>query len=169
MNFKSKNVLDELLFLLTKIALILLTFALLFTFVYGAIRYPEPFMAPSVKDGDLAVFYRYNKSKYLPGDTVVLKVNGQKQARRVVAVGGDVVDITEEGLKINGALQQESGIYGSTRRYQEGIDFPLTVPKGQVFLLADSRENAIDSRIYGCVETKNTLGKIMTVVRRRDI
>jgi signal peptidase I len=159
----------ELLFLLIKIASIALTFVLLFTLLFGIVRYQEPSMTPAIKAGDLVIFYRYKGSGYLPQDTIMLEINGQKQVRRVVAVAGDIVDITEEGLVINGALQQEMEIYQDTERYAEGVEFPLTVPEGQVFVLGDSRAGATDSRIYGCVKINDTLGKVMTVIRRRSI
>ena len=142
---------------------------LLFTFLFGVIRYEEPSMAPAIKDGDLVLFYRYAGADYLPQDVVVLEYNGQRQARRIVATAGDTVDITEDGLIVNGALQQEPEIFQNTERYQEGVSFPLTVPEGQVFVLGDSRIGSTDSRIYSCVEIKDTLGKVMTVIRRRGI
>ena len=159
----------ELLFLVLKIAVILLIFAALFTFFFGLARYAEPSMYPAIKDGDLVIYHRYTKYGYLPQDTIILKHNGQIQARRVVATAGDVVDINEDGLAINGAMQQEMGIYQKTERYAEGVSFPLTVPEGFVFVLADSRSGATDSRIYGPVEIDDTLGKIMAVIRRRSI
>jgi signal peptidase I len=87
----------------------------------------------------------------------------------VVATAGDVVDINEDGLVINGALQQEPRIHEATERYEEGVIFPLTVPEGHVFVLAASRTDATDSRIYGPVEIEDTLGKVMTVIRQRNI
>jgi len=159
----------DMLYLLIKAGSIALIFLLLLTFLYGIIRYPEPGMAPAIKDGDLVVFYRYTNAGYLPRDVVVLEYNGQKQVRRVVATAGDTVDITGEGLVINGALQQEPEIFQKTERYQDGVSFPLTVPEGQVFLLGDSRRGAADSRIYGCVSIEDTSGKVMTVIRRRSI
>ena len=158
----------DLLFLLAKIGVIALVFVLLFTFLFGIMRYPEPSMAPAIKDGDLVIFYRGDHD-FQPRDAVVLVVDGQKQVRRVVALEGDLVDITEDGLVINGALQQELGIYQKTERFTEGVDFPLTVPLGQVFVLGDDRANATDSRIYGCVKISDVLGSVMTVIRRRDI
>jgi signal peptidase I len=162
-------VLKDLLFLLLKIALIALTFLLLFTFLFGILRYQEPYMTPAIKDGDLVIFYRYTKVGYLPQDALALKLNGQTQVRRVVATAGDTVDITADGLKINGALQQETEIYQQTERYEEGVSFPLTVPEGEVFMLGDSRTGATDSRMYGCVKVEDTLGKVMAVIRRRSI
>jgi len=166
---RGPSIWKDLLSLLLKIALIALTFVLLFTFLFGIMRYQEPSMAPAIKDGDLVFFYRYNQSGYQPGDAVALEHKGQSHVRRVIATAGDTVDITESGLLINGALQQEPGIYQRTERYEEGMSFPLTVPEGQIFVLGDSRAGATDSRIYGCVKIEGTLGKVMTVIRRRGI
>jgi len=163
------SVVKDMLALILKVGLIVLIFALLLTFLYGSIRYQEPGMAPAIKDGDLVLFYRFKGVGYLPQDVIVIKYSGQKQARRVVAISGDMVDITEDGLLINGALQQEPEIFQQTERYQDGISFPLTVPEGQVFVLGDSRIGATDSRIYGCVDIEDILGKVMTVIRRRCI
>ena len=163
------SVWKDLLFLFMKIGAIALVFMLIFTFLFGIIRYAEPSMAPAIKDGDLVIFYRSAEGGFKPRDAVVLEIEGQKQVRRVVATAGDSVDITEEGLVINGALQQEQGIYQKTERYTEGVDFPLTVPEGHVFVLSDDRANATDSRIYGSVRTGDILGNVMTVIRRRNI
>ncbi len=158
----------DLLFFVLKNAVILLVFVLLFTFVFGIMKNPEPSMSPAFKDGDLIVFHRYTQSGYMPRDAIVVEADGQKQVRRVIATEGDTVDITEDGLLINGALQQEPEIFQKTERYQEGIDLPVTVPEGHVFVLGDNRESATDSRIYGMVETDNTAGKVIAVIRRRS-
>ena len=159
----------DLLFLLIKVASIVIVLLLLVTFLYGIVRYHEPSMALAIKDGDLVLFYRYSTAGFLPQDVIMLNYNGQHHARRVVATAGDTVDITDDGLIVNGALQHEPEIFHKTERYQEGVSFPLTVPEGHVFVLADSRTGAADSRIYGCVKAEDTLGKVMTVIRRRGI
>jgi len=159
----------DVLALAAKLATIALAFALLFTFLFGVQRYRDASMDPAIRDGDLVVFFRYTKRGYLPRDAVVLKLGGQKHVRRVVATAGDTVDITEDGLMVNGALQQEADIYRRTERYEQGVDFPLTVPEGQVFVLSDNRTDGADSRIYGCVKISDTLGKVMAVLRRRSV
>jgi signal peptidase I len=125
-------------------------------------------MTPAVKDGDLVMFYRLDK-EYAAGDLTILSYQGEREVRRVVAIAGDTVDITKEGLLINGAIQQELNIYEETPRYAEGIDFPLTVGEGSVFVLGDSRENATDSRIYGAVRASDTEGTVVAIVRRRGL
>lgn len=162
------SLLKEILFLLGKIAAILAAFLLIFTYIFGLYRNMDASMVPAVKDGDLVIFYRLDKD-YVAQDTLVLEVAGEKQVRRVIATAGDTVDIIEDRLLINGARQQETLIYEPTQQYEGGVKFPLTVSKGQVFILGDSRINATDSRIYGTVDSKDTLGKVMTILRRRNI
>lgn len=163
-----RTVLSELFRLLVKIAAIALIALALFTFLFGLHRSTENDMHPMVKDGDLIVYYRLDKS-YKASDVVVIEQGGEFQTRRVIAVAGDRVDITENGLMINGAYVQESNIYEETHRYAQGTEFPLVVGENQVFVLGDSREHAQDSRIYGCVDTDDICGTVMLILRRRGI
>ena len=158
----------DLLLLLVKLLMVAAVFAILLFFVFGIMRCPDLSMSPAVKDGDLVIYYRLDKS-YAANDVIVVDMDGELSVRRVVAVAGDTVDITEDGLVVNGAMQQEANIYEETNRYEEGVDFPLTVREGQVFVLGDSRENSTDSRIYGPVDIHETKGKVMTIIRRRGI
>ena len=73
---------------------------------------------------------------------MVIKQDGGRQIRRVAAVSGDVVDVTEEGLNVNGYQQQEADIYTETLPYKNGIEYPLTVGEGQIFVLGDNRISA---------------------------
>jgi len=158
----------DLLGLLVKMVAIAAAAALVFTFLYGLARSADPDMAPAVRDGDLVLFYRLDKD-YAVGDLVLLRFQGNLQVRRVVAGAGDTVDITENGLVINGAVQQEPGVYQATRRYQDAVSFPLTVGQGQVFVLGDARENAADSRVYGPVDAAGTLGTAIAIIRWRGL
>lgn len=157
----------DILALLGKIATLGILFVLLFTVLFGLLRNQDAGMYPGVKDGDLVVFYRLDKT-YNAQDLLILDYQGQRQVRRVVAAAGDTVDITKEGLLVNGSPQQEQAIYEITERYDSGLELPLTLKEGEVFVLGDAREHASDSRIYGVVDTKKTLGKVMMIIRRRE-
>lgn len=168
-NKKPPSLLWDLLFVLLKIGIIILVFVAIFTFIYGAFRCDDPSMSPAIKDGDLVVYYRLDKN-YVLSDVAAIEENGHVTAKRVVAESGDTVDITEDGkLIVNGAIQQETSIYEDTYRYEEGIDFPVTLKEGEIFLLGDARENSTDSRIYGPVQEEDTLGKVIIIFRRRGI
>jgi len=163
-----EGVMTEFLLLLIKMAAIIAVIVLIFTVMFGIFRNADISMSPAIKDADLVFFYRMDKN-YVKSDVLILKYQGKEQARRVIAVAGDTVDIKEDGLYLNGAHQQEPEIYEKTVRYDTGVEFPLTVGEGQVFVLGDGRENVTDSRVYGCVNVSDTLGKVMTIVRRRGI
>ena len=165
---KDASIWRELRPLVIKVGVIAIIIALTFTFVYGLHAHAEPGMNPSVKDGDLVLYYRLDK-KHKVGDLVLLTFQGQNQVRRVVAVTGDTVDITEEGLFINGALQQEPDRCQLTQRYTNGAEFPVTLKANEVFVLGDARENATDSRVYGPVSTKDIRGAVITLLRRRNL
>ena len=99
----------------------------------------------------------------------MIEKNGKTQIRRIIAKSGDTIDITADGLKINGYLQQESNIYKDTLPYKEGIRFPITLRNNEYFVLGDNRTNAEDSRIYGVVNKKEIKGIIMILVRRSGL
>lgn len=163
------SALTDLILLLFKVGLVVVFLLILFTFFYGLTQVRDTSMDPAVKEGDIVIYYRSDKD-YASGDPVVVEYNGELQVRRVVAVAGDTVDISENGgLIINGSTQIESGIYTETYPYTEGITFPVTVGQGEIFVLADNRTDATDSRIYGTVATSATKGSVMTILRRRGI
>ncbi|MBU5584545.1 signal peptidase I, partial [Enterococcus sp. S181_ASV_20] len=76
---------------------------------------------------------------------------------------------TEEGVIINGNLQVETQIYDETLPYVKGIDYPVKIGTGQVFVLGDKRTVAVDSRVYGPIDVNDSLGKVITILRRRNI
>ena len=49
--------------------------------------------------------------------------------------------------------------------FKEGASFPIKLDKGEVFLMGDNRPEAVDSRQFGAVPAKDTLGRVMTVIR----
>ncbi|MCL2492105.1 MAG: signal peptidase I [Coriobacteriia bacterium] len=159
---------QELKALAFKTIAIIVSALLLFTFVYGLHYNVEPGMYPSIKDGDLVMYSRWSKD-YRAGDLLMLRTQGKTHVRRVVAIAGDTVDITEQGLVINGSLQQEPDIKQETNRYAEGVDFPLTISEGEVFVLGDARDGATDSRIYGAAKEGDTEGTVISVLRRRNL
>lgn len=167
-NKKQPSLFGDVMFLLAKISFIVLTFVIIFTWIYGSFRNDEYGMTPAINQGDLIIYYRLDKN-YLSNDVIAIKENGVNQTRRVIATEGDTVDIKENGLYVNGYLQTESKIYFDTKRFEEGIDFPVTIGPGEVFVLGDNREKARDSRLYGPISVDDTLGKVMMVFRIRDI
>lgn len=163
---KKVSIKDDIIFLFVKIVILVLIFIIAFLFIFGIHRCCDDTMSPAIKNGDLAFYYRLQKD-YQVSDVVVLKKGNKEQIRRIIAKSGDVVDITNEGLKVNGYIQQEVYIYTETLPYEEGIKFPITLGQDEYFVLADNRTNSEDSRIYGTVKKENIKGILMTFLRRR--
>lgn len=151
-----------------KIVLIVGCVLAVFTFIYGAARITDPSMKPAMHEGDLAIYYRLDKRFHI-GDVAAVQYQGKTLMGRVVAMEGDLVDITGDGLIVNGAIQFSEDIYFGTTQFAQGVSFPLTVGEGQVFLLGDNRPSATDSRIYGCVDLKDIKGKVIALIRTRGL
>lgn len=148
------------------ISLVLITIAFLSTFHFYINK--DSSMRPGIGEGDLILTYSIYKS-YNQNDLTIVK-NGEKyDVRRVVALSGDRIDIKEDHLVINGFVQSESYANGRTYAYKDGITFPITLKDDEVFVMADSRENTEDSRLYGPVKLKDTKGVVLVVIRHRGL
>ena len=81
--------------------------------------------------------------------------------KRVVGVGGDVVNIEKDGkVFVNGkqfiVLNIEESSYFENQTY--------TVPVNEFFVLGDNRINSQDSRYIGTVPIRNIIGKASYVI-----
>ena len=169
-----RSVRDYQYFLLRLIILLLLLWVLFFKLI-GVIRMPTGDMYPRIDAGDLVMFYRLDTQPSAQ-DVVALRrtvptLSGeQTMVLRVVAVAGDTVEVTETGfLKINGNVMDERNIFYPTPRYENYVEYPLTLEEGECFALADSRNGGTDSRFFGPVLNSEILGTVITIVRRNAL
>ncbi|MBP3268156.1 MAG: signal peptidase I [Ruminococcus sp.] len=149
--------------------LILTAIWLLCGFILGFTTVPNGDMTPNFKTGDLLMYYQLNRD-FVAQDVVVLKKNDTTYIGRVVAKGGDTVNITDKGgLVINGNTMIETNIYNGTVRYEGFVNYPVTLKDGEYFVLNDIRSSGEDSRYYGPVSESEILGKVITAVRRNNL
>ena len=149
--------------------LILTAIWLLCGFILGFTTVPNGDMTPNFKAGDLLMYYQLNRD-FVAQDVVVLKKNDTTYVGRVVAKGGDTVNITDKGgLVINGNTMIETNIYNDTVRYEGFVNYPVTLKDGEYFVLNDIRSSGEDSRYYGPVSESEILGKVITAVRRNNL
>lgn len=142
---------------------------LLLNCVIGIMRAPNDDMTPSIYGRDLLLYYRLDK-EVKAGDVIVLGKNDTTYIGRVIAVGGDTVEITdEESVRVNGNTLAESRIYSGTPRYEGFVEYPLTLAQDECFVLVDRRNGGEDSRYYGPVSREEIKGIIITIMRRNNI
>lgn len=159
----------ELKLLLMKIGMIVFFFIILFTMFFGIMQQPDNSMSPAIREGDLIIFYRLDK-QFESGEVMVLRnKEGKKQCRRVKGVPGDLLNITDKGLELNGYPQQEEDIYTETLPYKGDVVYPVKIESENYFVLADNRKDAEDSRVYGQVAKSAVKGTALTIIRRRGI
>lgn len=165
---RQPSVARELIGLLIKLGVIAVAVWAIFTFVFGLVRVSDPSMSPNIKDGDLVLIDRLDHD-FVASDIVAFTYRDRLTFARVVATAGDEVDIHDDALYVNGSYQQETWAQGVTTRFEGGVDLPLTVPEGSVFVLGDNRTNASDSRIIGTLDAADTNGTVIGIFRRRNL
>jgi len=77
--------------------------------------------------------------------------------KRVIAVAGDKVDIHDGQVYVNDVLLDEPYVKGMTPGM--GMEYPLTVPEGYIFVMGDNREYSYDSRSFGPISLNSVEGK----------
>lgn len=117
-------------------------------------------MEPTLSDGDVLVLL--NVHDFSSGQLCCVAWQNKLLIKRVIAVGGDSVDIDREGnVSVNGHLLDEP--YVTDKSLGEcDIDFPYTVPEGRIFVMGDQRSTSIDSRssVVGAVEEDQIVGRV---------
>ena len=107
------------------------------------------------------------------GDIVVFKYPNDESRdfiKRIIAVGGDSVQIRDNRVWLNGVLQDEPyvrpGSFHDIPSTHCGYLYacePLRVPAGSYFVMGDNRDNSQDSRYWGFVKREKIRGKAFLI------
>ena len=165
----------EALSLLHDLVYLLAIVTILFTFFFRLVAVSGSSMYPTLVDKDYLVLesnFLYRNVK--AGDIVVLKTDYFEEpiVKRVIATGGQTVDIdfTQGIVYVDGVPLEEDYIneptYKSYIEYGMGLDYPVTVPEGSVFVMGDNRNESADSRFapVGCVPESQISGRALLIV-----
>ncbi len=163
-----KNILTYLHDLVYLLAGIMLVLLLLFRVVVVS----GPSMNDTLIDGDYLILLNnvfYGEPKQ--GDIIVASKDsfkdGEPIIKRVIATEGQTVDIDFAAgiVYVDGVALDEDYITEPTRM-REGVEFPLTVEEGCIFVMGDNRNVSKDSRNpeIGLIDTREVLGKAIFLV-----
>lgn len=153
----------------SKLIWMVILLAVLFGALFGITSVKNNDMSPRMSAGDLVLYYRLEQNLRIQ-DVVVFEKDGVQYVGRIMARGGDSVEVTEDSrLKVNNSMVVESDIFYSTPRYGDEVEYPVELGENQFFILCDYRNGAKDSRYFGAVDREEIKGKVITAVRRSGL
>ena len=156
------------------------------TFVVQAFKIPSGSMKQTLLIGDHILVNKFAYGVKIPylhktlipidnpqrGDIVVFRypVDPSKDfIKRVIGIPGDVVEIRDKKLYINGqrvnhdyGMHTDPRIFGENARPRDNFG-PVTVPPHSLFVMGDNRDESFDSRFWGFVDYKALLGKAFII------
>ncbi len=141
--------------------IIFLIVVVVFNVFIGVSRVDGNSMEPTLQNGDIVFFSRIG-SDYEDGDVVFARMpSGEYYVKRVIATEGEVVDLKDGVLYVDGVPEDGNYFIGITE-VQEGIvSYPYTVEEGKYFMVGDNREASMDSRSFGALLENSIKGKLL--------
>ncbi len=143
---------------------------LIITFVVQAFYIPSGSMEPTLQVDDriLVGKFSYRLGSVHRGDVIVFHYPlnpGKDFVKRIVALGGETVELRDGVVLINGRSIKElypTALAGGDRACTTNYG-PQKIPAGQLFVLGDNRCNSEDSRFFGYVPVPNVVGKALFI------
>ena len=165
---RDKKRVQELIEYAESLTLVFAGMLLIFTFIARPATGDGESMLPTLQNGErLVISNLFYEPK--PGDIVVLcgeadREEGRNLIKRIIAVGGQTIDIDFEtgDVTVDGEVLDEPYILERTH-LDEGTQFPLTVPEGEIFVMGDNRNGSRDSRsvTVGTVKQEYIVGRVL--------
>ncbi len=146
----------------------LITYIILFSFVFMRVEVTGRSMMPTLSSGDVLVAHKNFTVEH--GDVVILKDvknNGDWLIKRVIGLEGDVVEIQNGKVYLNGDLLEESYVLDENSTFAPSCSDDTntmlqiyTLGENEIFYLGDNRMDSLDSRYYGVCTEDNVVGVV---------
>jgi signal peptidase I len=81
--------------------------------------------------------------------------------KRIVAIAGDVVELRDGRLYVNGEPSEIPEAVGDTLPQSPQVVYPYTVPEGEFFAMGDNRQASSDSRSFAAQPNVQIIGKVI--------
>lgn len=140
------------------------------TFIVAPFKIPSGSMRPTLIEGDRILvnkfLYRFREPRR--GEIIVFRFPENPRRpfiKRLIAVGGDSVEIRDGRVFVNGQPAQapipttyyhNQGQFGQARTATD-------VPEGMYYVLGDNSSSSHDSRFWGFVPRRLLIGKAMCI------
>ena len=154
------------------------------TFVVQAFKIPTGSMRPTLMEGDRILVNKFLFGAQVPftawrlpvvsapkrGDIIVFRSPDDDHRdfiKRLVAFEGELVEIKDFRLWIDGQLVTEPPIFRERSYYNRGDygkpGLAVRVPAGHYFVLGDNSSSSRDSRYWGFLPKDHMVGKAMVI------
>lgn len=128
-------------------------------------------MINTLKEGEHLIisdlFYKPQTGDIVVFDDVSVEDKSKGESspliKRVIAVGGQHVSITEQGIYVDGEKLSEPYVYTGDFYFGDYLyeELELDVPEGSLFVMGDHRNNSLDSRAFGVIDEGAVLGRVL--------
>lgn len=160
--------------------------AFMMLFIFRSYQVDGPSMQPTLHNKDRLIIWkvprtwaRITGNDYIPkrGDIVVFAEQGlttpdgssKELIKRVIGLPGDRVVIEGGKTKVYNKEHPNGYNPDTTLPYGKGLNLTMdteekideTIGNGQVFVMGDNRNNSLDSRVFGPIDAKNIVGKLV--------
>ncbi|MTI79871.1 MAG: signal peptidase I [Firmicutes bacterium] len=134
-------------------------------FIVEPFYIPSGSMEPTLLINDRIIVSKLNYYFEEPdrGDIVVFKYPrdpSRNFVKRLIGEPGDVVELRNSNLYINGELVPEDYLPAGIRYGDYG---PIKIPQDKYLMLGDNRNNSEDSRYWGLLPEDNIIGKAVLI------
>ncbi|MBI4322690.1 MAG: signal peptidase I [Candidatus Omnitrophica bacterium] len=142
------------------------------TLIVAPFKIPSGSMRPTLIEGDRILvnkfLYRFRQPRR--GEIIVFRFPENPKRpfiKRLIAVGGDTVEIREGHVFVNGRIASGGEASPTTYYYNQGPfgqEHAVTdVPQGMYFVLGDNSSSSHDSRFWGFVPKRLLIGRAMCI------